>query len=103
MKPLSVNQMIFVLIMSFFMTGVMFFIASDVDRLKVQKEFSSPYLSPTVEGRGWPIAYFLDDPTKPGFENIDFQDRFFPGAFLADWVIFSVAVGTVFFFLNSWE
>ena len=89
------SEVVFLFVAAVAMTMTTFFVASDVDRLRVEKEFP-PYLSATVEGRGWPVAFLVDDPTKENFENIGFEDRFFPKSALWDLVVLSGLVGVGF-------
>ncbi len=89
------NELVLVFLSAVILTMTTFFIPSDVDRLLVEKEFP-PYLSATVEGRGWPGAFLVDDPAKPNFENIDFQDRFFPKMAFWDLVALFAMVGMAF-------
>ena len=96
------SEIIFLLVGAVAMTMATFFASSQVDRLRVEKEFA-PYLSATVEGRGWPVAYMVDDPAKPNFENIGFEDRFFPGSALLDLVVIALLVGGAFLGLKLLE
>ncbi len=96
---INAKSVIFLAMASFGLTLATFFSILTVDRTLVEKNFP-PYVSATVEGRGWPAAYIVDDPKKEKFEHIGAEDRVFFSIFLFDWAVLLIIIGALYYALG---
>ncbi len=92
----SLKAIILFFIVGLGVTLTTFFVPREVDRTRVEKDFA-PYLTAVVEGRGWPVAYLMDDPAKENFDNIGFEDKWDIAGFMTDWLFWTVMGGLMYY------
>ena len=93
------KHIIFLCILSFALTLMTFSSKRYVEQQRVDQNLS-PYVSAFVEGRGWPFAYFVDDPTRENFGTIGSEDKLFLDSFIFDWIFILILCSLVFGIFN---